>query len=156
MILQGIDPAMASCLHRAHVQNNTVLVAQPQPPGLPAAPKATDGLVHSPQRLRPLDGPGAPARAAQPEPGAPAALHTEPIPLGPMPEFQRIGHLKKEELFDLAIALTRGQDLCIDTLEQNGANSMLHGTMETLQHGKCLVKIPIRALEIHKVVDHPQ
>ena len=32
---------------------------------------------------------------------------------------------------------------------------MLHGTMETLQHGKCLVKIPIRAVEILKVVDHP-
>ena len=152
MIMQGIDPAMASVLHRVHVQNNTVWETRPQ---LPAPPKATYGPVQSPQRRRPRDDPSAMAIPTRPETAGPSVRSAVPIQLGPTPELQRIGHLMKEELFDMAIALTRRQDLCIDTLEQNGANSMLHGTMETLQHGKCLVKIPIRALEIHKVVDHP-
>ena len=65
-------------------------------------------------------------------------------------------HIKKEELFDLAIAPTRGQDLRIDTLERNGANAMLHGIMGTLQHGKCLVKIPVRSVEIVRIQDHLQ
>ena len=141
MILQGIDPAMASVLHRIHVQNNTVWETRAQPAVPPAYPKATSGPPQLQQR-RPSEEP-------------PAVSPTGPIQLVPMPEVQQIGYLNKQELFDLAIALTRRQEICIDTVEQNGANSMLHGTMETLQHGKCLVKIPIRAVQIHKVIDHP-
>ena len=61
---------------------------------------------------------------------------------------------KMRELCDLAIALTRGQDIRFDTLGRNGANSMLRGTMETLQHGKCLVKTPVRSVEIVRIQDH--
>ena len=157
MTRQGIDPATAECLHRIHIQQNTVWACQPQPQQIRVTPAAAGGRgPDAAQQPQPQGDPGSVgASAPQPEPAAPAVLHLDPIPPGPSPEWQRIGHLKKEELFDLAIALTRGQDLRIDTLEQNGANSMLHGTMETLQHGKCLVKIPTRAMEIVKVVDHP-
>ena len=54
---------------------------------------------------------------------------------------------EKEELSDPAL-LTRGQDIRLDTLWRNGADSPLYGTMETLQHGKCLVKIPVLAIEV--------
>ena len=154
MILQGIDPGVASCLHRIHVQNNSVWEDRPLASEPLALPGAVEGLVQPAQR-RPSGNPPEEVRPAQPEPAGSSGSRDVPIRLGPTPEFQRIGHLMKEELFDMAISLTRRQDLCIDTLEQNGANSMLHGTMETLQHGKCLVKIPIRAVEILKVVDHP-